>query len=168
MGAWVNSDTTNPGPRPARMAISHDNGGFDRSLGFDTRGGGGLPPDWMSFKGSGVGSSGVDVVVDTWVFLAAVYDQASGSLRLYVNDQEFSTVSSFGGGFASTRIGSNPGFGEFFDGRIDEVFFFNEALSKDEIDQIRINGVPEPTSFLLLSLGWMCSATAIRYRTHRS
>ena len=51
------------------------------------------------------------------------------------------------------RIGSNPRFGEYFQGTIDEVFFFDETLTKSRLDNIMNNGVssvPIPPSLVLL------------------
>lgn len=140
MGAWVNSDVADR----VSQVISHDNGSFDRGLGMDTRSGGGSIPDWSTFTGSGILVSGVDVTVGDWVFLAVVYDQDAATVRLHVNDLVFNTSGTFGSGSTFTRIGMNPGFGEFFDGRIDNVFIFNEALSESRINEIR----NDPSSFL--------------------
>lgn len=154
-GAWVNADVNNG----IRQVLSHDNGGFDRSLGMDGRGGGGVPPDWSSFMGTGVLGSGVDVVTGDWVFLAAVYDQTTNSVRLHVDDLSVTVSGSFGSGHNTVRIGSNPSFGEFFGGRIDNVFIYDEALSVSRIEEIRLGGagaiqaaIPEPTTFVVWSL----------------
>lgn len=41
---------------------------------------------------------------------------------------------------------------QYFDGVIDNVFFFNEVLSPTRIEQIRLNGasaIPEPSAAIL-------------------
>src|SRR4030042_742384 len=96
----------NPGPHPQltrgagvqasatdgiRQVISHDNGGYDRSLGLDWRQGydGSTTQGWAAFAGgggvlnSGRGHSGART------FLAVVYDQAAWSVTLYVNNSSF-------------------------------------------------------------------------------
>lgn len=156
-GAWVNADRITGNPRSGvRQVLSHDNAGFDRSLGMDVRFGGGVPSDWSTFAGSGGGlGSGIDVVIGDWVFLAASYDQVAGQVKLYVNDQVFSTTGVFGSGFSNVRIGSNPGFGEHFAGRIDNVFLFDEVLTDDRVADIRDSGfqaVPEPSSITIFGL----------------
>jgi hypothetical protein len=172
MGAWVNTNTPSVWASRGRAVISGDNGHYDRHIGFDIRGGAGTPPDWMTFTGNGVFASGVDVVTDTWVFLAAVYDQTTQTARLYVNDQVFTTTTDFGTGVNYVRIGCNPAFGEYFDGRIDDVFFFNEALSDQQVAQIRINGIPEPSTLALLALAAVgllaCARRRQRTRCARS
>ena len=169
MGAWVKPDTTDTGPRPTRMVISHDTGNFDRSLGLDPRNGGRDPnPDWAIFAGAfEVESSDVEVVADAWVFLAVAFDQSTGTARLYVDDQEFELPTFYGGsGLATLRIGSNPTFGEFFSGVIDEVFFYDVVLARPQIDLIRTHGVrvPEPATTALLGLAGITIAVSRRRR----
>lgn len=150
MGAWVYAtDTT-----PIRQIISHDNGGFDRSLGIDSRGGGG----WSAFTGSTV-LSGIPTSANAWKFVAVVYYQGTSQVMLYVDGVTISTTGTLGTGWDYIRIGSNPSYGEYFKGYIDEVFIYNEALSVSQLDDIRRNGVhpfnavPEPVTVLLLGLG---------------
>jgi len=152
MGAWVKTDTMTT----VRQIISHDNGNFDRSLGLDSRGGGG----WAAFTGTGVLASGWSSVnVGQWAFLAVSYNQATNSVKLYVNGTEFTTTGQEGaaGGWNYLRIGSNPSYGEYFDGVIDEVFFYDQYLSKEELDRLRTNGqqaaIPEPASMILFGVG---------------
>lgn len=146
-GAWVNSS----GATGIRKILSHDNGGFDRTLGLDTRPGAGTT--WSTFTGSGVQGTAA-VTPGSWQFVASVYDETSSTATLYVDGIASTYTSSFGSGFSSMRIGSNPGFGEYFSGLIDDVFIFDEALSIDQLDAIRQGGVntavPEPGTLLLL------------------
>lgn len=153
MGAWVRTSVNNP----TQQIISHDNGSFDRSLGYDTRGGGGT--NWSSFTGAGVLSSGVSVAstLNQWVFVAAVFNQNTSSVTVYTNTSSASASTSLGSGHTFTDIGHNPSFGEFFQGEIDNVFFFDEALDAAAIDNIRLGGanailgtaIPEPSTYLL-------------------
>ena len=164
-GAWVNADA-NDG---VRQVLSHDNGLFDRSLGMDFRAGGGSPSDWSSFTGSnidtsgGILSSGVDVTIGNWVFLAAVYDEVTATVHLHVDGLVVTALDSeFGSSHNALRIGSNPlsdGI-EFFAGQIDNVFIYDEALSASRIEEIRAGGaeailvpVQEPISLALIVLG---------------
>ena len=139
MGAWVKADVGNP----VRQVISHDNGGFDRSLGIDNRGGG---TGWSAFAGTGSVLGFDPVQLDDWTFIAVVYEQAASLVTLYVDGTTYSKTGSLSGGATTTRIGASIGFSEYFDGVIDEVFFFSDALSTTELDDIRTNGVlPAPT-----------------------
>ena len=52
MGAWVQSTALITDLYTRQQVISHDNGGYDRTLGIDYRGdGGGSPPGWSAFSG---------------------------------------------------------------------------------------------------------------------
>jgi len=145
MGAWVQSNTTGS----IKKVISHDNGGYDRTLGIDTRAGGG----WSAFTGSGV-LGNQPVSTGSWQFVAVTYDQVAQNIMLYVDGVTQSTAGIQGTGHATTRIGGNPSFNEYFNGRIDDVFFYDEALSIAELDDIRLNGVsavPIPTAAWLFA-----------------
>jgi MYXO-CTERM domain-containing protein len=147
MGAWVRPASGNSS---VHQIISHDNFGFDRSLCIDFRGGGGS--SWSSFTGQGILASGVAPVVDQWVFLAVVYNQTAGTMRLHVDGQVFSRTTNFNPGQTILNIGRNPnGNGEHFRGLIDEVFFINGELSTDQVENIRVNGVPTPGAAGLLA-----------------
>lgn len=148
MGAWVATNEVGP---IIRQIISHDNGSFDRSLGLDYRGG---LNGWSTFLGGSV-LGGQTATVGAWTFVAVSYDQNAGTAMLYINGATYTSSGAYdGGGYNFTRIASNPGFGEFFNGTIDEVFFFSSALTASQLDNIRLNGVmaavPEPTTTSLL------------------
>lgn len=145
MGAWVKSDNASA----TKKFISHDDGAYDRTLGIDNRGGG---VGWSAFTGTGSVLGFEAVNIGTWTFVAVSYDQAASTATLYVNGNSFTETANLSSGFSSTRIGSNPGYGEFFDGVIDNVFFFDEVLSPSRITEIRLNGasaIPEPSSAVL-------------------
>jgi hypothetical protein len=74
------------------------------------------------------------LAINTWTHLAATYDGATQ--RLYVNGTQ--AVSRTQTGTIQTsgsplRIGGNSIWGEYFQGRIDEVRIYNRALSQAEI-----------------------------------
>jgi hypothetical protein len=105
-----------------------------------------------------------------WTFVAVAYDQPAGTSMLYVNGQTYTGTASNGSGWNFTRIGSNPSFGEYFSGTIDNVFFYSSALTASELDAIRINGVsavPEPSTTMLLLGGVAATAIVMARRSRR-
>ena len=75
--------------------------------------------------------------LNAWTHLAATYDGTT--LRLYVNGAQVGSRALAGALLTSTgvlRIGGNSIWGEFFQGRIDEVRVHNRALTPTEIQTI--------------------------------
>jgi hypothetical protein len=139
MMAWARPD------KAGNTIISHDNGDFDRTIDIDTRGGG---LGWSAFTGSGVLGFN-PVTIGKWDCLATVYDQDAQTVKLYVNDEVYDTKGKPGRGWDYTHIGSNPSFGAYFAGTIDEVRIYNSALSTSEIKSIcegKAPPVSDPTS----------------------
>jgi hypothetical protein len=133
MGAWVRPTAGNA----VRHVLSHDNGGYDRDLCIDTRGGG---LGWSAFRGSGV-LGFVPVVLDEWIFLAVVYDQGAGTVRLHAGEQVRSGSGTLGAGNTFVEIANSPCCDLNFAGDIDNVFFIEGALTAERINQIRIEGI---------------------------
>lgn len=127
--AWVRADSTDA----VRQVVSHDDGGFDRSLGIDTRGG---VEGWSAFAGTGGVVGGRAVEPGEWTFLAVVYEGLSETVRLHVDDEVFEKAGRSRSGERYLRIGSNPGYGEFFAGAIDEVRIYGRALSRAELAEL--------------------------------
>ncbi|MGB7532346.1 MAG: LamG domain-containing protein [Halobacteriota archaeon] len=139
MLAWVRPDDDSP----IKQVISHDHGGYDRSLGIDSRGGG---TGWSAFSGSGGVLGYHPVTIGEWVFVAAVYDQDAETVKLYVNEAMYEEKGSLGPGWEYIHIGSNPSFVEYFSGIIDEVKIYNYALSNADIQKLYAGGVPTPVT----------------------
>jgi hypothetical protein len=81
--------------------------------------------------------------LNTWTHLAATYDGAV--LRLFVNGVQAGSRSAPGSLVASSgpvRIGGNSLWGEFFQGRIDEVRIYRRALSPAEISDVMSTPLP--------------------------
>ncbi|MBB1093766.1 LamG domain-containing protein [Rhodopseudomonas palustris] len=170
-GAWVKPSTISA-PYFIQSVISADNGGYDRDINIDRRGGN----TWSVFAGSistsdymtgyannnyGVFGSGISPATSEWTFLAAVYDQNVNSMTFYVNDQSFQITTNFGSSQNYFTIGRNPGSGSYedFHGLIDNVFVYDEALSLEQITSVYqgrytfSSAIPEPTSAILIGLG---------------
>jgi hypothetical protein len=128
--AWVRADDASP----VRQVMSHDNGGYDRSLGIDTRGGG---HGWSAFAGSGGVLGFRPVEKGRWTFVAAVWDQPARKVRLVVDDTVMEKDGEAGGSDRKPSLGRNPGYGEHFIGAIDDVRFHGRALDMGEIRAIR-------------------------------
>ncbi|WP_342305279.1 LamG-like jellyroll fold domain-containing protein [Methanolobus sp. ZRKC5] len=137
MALWVKSDSDSRG-----TVISHDNGGFDRTIAIDARGGG---LGWSAFSGSGGVLGYQAVTTNKWTFLAAVYDQDADIVELYVDGIRYEESGSLSSGWDYTHIGSNPSFGVNFDGSIDEVKIYNYALTQNEINSL-FEGETTPTA----------------------
>jgi hypothetical protein len=76
------------------------------------------------------------VTTNIWTHLAGTYDGAT--LRLYVNGVQVSSRSPSGPIAVSTnplQMGGDSIYGQYFQGRIDEVRVYNRALSATEIQR---------------------------------
>jgi hypothetical protein len=148
-GAWAKPSVATP----IRTVLTGDNGGFDRGINIDDRGGG----QWSAFTGNGVIGTGGAPSTSEWTFLAVVYSEPTDTVVLYVDEQTRVASSNFGASNPFFDIGHNPDFGEFFVGAIDNVFVYDESFSPSQIADIRVNGfasaVPEPSSSALLGMG---------------
>jgi hypothetical protein len=77
---------------------------------------------------------GARLAANVWTHLAATYDGAT--LRLYVNGVQVASRAQTGAIIVTSsplRIGGNGIWGEYFQGRIDEVRIYNRALSQAEL-----------------------------------
>ena len=145
MTAWVKAgDSEN-----IRLAISSDNGGYDRAMGMDNRQGG---QGWSCFAGNGKILGYHPVAVDEWTFLAAVYNQNVGTVKLFVDGSVYEKKAKIvGGGNDFILIGANGSTKlqrEFFMGVIDEVKIYDYALSDKELNSLYETGVAKPKTEL--------------------
>jgi glucose/arabinose dehydrogenase/PKD repeat protein len=75
-----------------------------------------------------------NLAANAWTHLAATYDGTT--LRLYVNGTQVSSVARSGAIATSNgvlSIGGDPLYGQFFEGRIDDVRIYNRALTQAQI-----------------------------------
>jgi hypothetical protein len=163
MGAWVKVADLTP---VIRGILSHDDVDFDRTLDLDTRGGGGL--QYCMFVGLPNGGNCGGAATSEWTFLVARYDATLGVAQLTVGETHFSKVAANnGGGLNTTFIGRNPSFDSPFVGLIDNVFFFDDYLSNDQLNDIYRQGidtVPEPTMLMLAGTAALVLARRRRQR----
>jgi hypothetical protein len=94
----------------------------------------GLPEANILAGGSNRTSEGMALPANAWTHLAGTYDGTA--LRLFVNGVQVASAP-VGGSIASStgplRVGGNGLWGEFFQGRIDEIRVYNRALTQPEI-----------------------------------
>lgn len=166
MGAWVQPDSLPPGGinQEQALIVSHDDGWFDRAFGLQSWPA--SPSGWAAFAGgNGVIGPNQSIAVPsaTWTFVAVVYDQTTTSATMYLDNDASTTgdpLTTASGtathftGNSFLYIGASPCCGDQWDGRIDNVFFFDEALSAEQVNAIRVAGtalpVPEPSILALL------------------
>lgn len=145
MGAWVKTATLSSG---LRKIIGQDNGGWDRVIGLDDRN---AAFRYSAFDGTGpiIGTPS-PVSTNDWTFIAVAYDAPNSQMTFYIDLDattvgplsDLTTAASFGSGFSTTAIGGirPDNNAEAWQGYIDNVFFFNQVLTKDEIVAIRDRG----------------------------
>lgn len=146
--------------------MSHDDGGFDRTLGIDQRVGNQV----SAFTGTGVLGSGFVPALNTWYHAAVSYD--GDLVSLFVNGAfATSAEDSTGPSVYNLFLGANPGFGEDLIGRMDDAFVFGRALAASEVAAIYRDGfgsgsVPLPATLPLVLIG-LAGLTATRRRLER-
>lgn len=149
MGAWVKTSSLDAG---LRKVLGTDNGGWDRTIGLDNRVEDGFA--YSGFHGGGVvtGLSAPDST-DAWTFIAAVYDDDASEMTLYLDldtssiDDDLESVTQetsfeFGGAGVGVSVGSvgPANGGEGWVGLIDNVFFFDEVLTEEQVKALRDGG----------------------------
>jgi uncharacterized protein (TIGR03437 family) len=136
-----------------RGLISSDDGGFDPTIDIDTRTTGGF--QYGAFYGSGVASIGQqNANTGQWTFVAVSYDNVAQTYILQVGNQQTTGSLNFDGngveGF--TFLGINPNFDYEFNGSMADVFFYNTALTANQLNAIYqggpsvVLGTPQITS----------------------
>ena len=150
MGGWFYADSLGGGNRGKFM--SHDNGGYDRTLGFDHRGDS-AGTNVAAFDGNFAADiDGAFTSFGSWIHYAVVYDDAGSAL--YMNGtlvETFTDQSALNDSSYSLFLGTNPGFNEDFDGMMDDVFVYDYALSDTDIADIYKTGFTAPPTVPLPS-----------------
>lgn len=123
--AWVYPTRVNYSSR--QQILSHDTGSYGRSLLIE-----GGTAKFGIFTGMNVWQP-VAVTPNEWQHVAVVF--AATNIYFYKNGVQYS----FGSpptprnSSAKLQIGRSPGYGEYFQGRIDEVAVYNRALTPAEV-----------------------------------
>ena len=142
-----------------RGLISSDDGGFDPTLGIDTRNG---SFQFTAFTGGNLAGIGT-ANNGQWTFVAVSYNNLTQTYILQVGNTQIAGTTYFDNGSLEGRtyIGINPNFDFEFNGEIADVFFYNTALSAWQLNAIAQGGpsailaIPnnQTTSLLLGSSG---------------
>jgi len=161
--AWVNPVGSNWGGILAKSPS--DGGGANHSGNYELRlqNNAGQNFQWLYEAGPGVNSTitlagGVGPAIGQWSHIALTHDSA-GNFSLYINGVQTSTAvagTAFGQLTNSNPLylGSRADLFTTFNGHLDEISIWDEALSPQQIADIHANGViPEPATSLLGFLG---------------
>jgi glucose/arabinose dehydrogenase len=127
--AWVNLDVASG----IRDVLIKEGAGVD-IYNLYARNWRGLPESNVLIGGTNRVAEGTALAANTWVHLAGTYD--GSVLRYFANGSLVASTNFSGSVPASTgplRIGGNSLWGEFFDGRIDELRIYNHTLAQSEI-----------------------------------
>ena len=154
-GAWVRTDNIEPG---LRKVMGHDNGGWDRTIGLDSRNGAFRYTSFTGFGRPVVGELKGEWFyllpgpknTEWWTFLAASYDGTAGTVTVYVDvdasttDDELISVTEearWNNGQETFAIGGlrPDNTAELWDGAIDNAFVYDTVLSAEEIAALRTN-----------------------------
>ena len=135
--AWVNPATTTAAWRDVIYK------GNDNYYLEGTSDHGGRPGRRRHLRHHVYGTSALPL--NTWSYLAVTYDRTT--IRLYVNGTQVSTLAATGAIASSTNpltIGSDPLYGQYFSGLIDDVRVYNTALTQAQIQTDMTTPVAPP------------------------
>ena len=138
--AWVNPATTAAAWRDVIYK------GNDNYYLMGTTDHSGAPAGGGTFAGANANAFAASALAtNSWTYLATTYDGAN--LRLYVNGTLAATQAKTGTITSSTNpltIGSDPIWGQYFNGLIDDVRIYNTALSASQIQTDMATPVAPP------------------------
>ena len=121
------------------------------------------PSGNWSYWGGNAGGSGAWNAVDgpavplnTWQHVAITYDSGTTTRRMFIDGVEVitSAVGMSPNALRDIHIGSGQDDGNnfFWNGNIDDVIIFDEALTAAQINDVRLNSIPEPSAAGLFGL----------------
>lgn len=180
VSAWVRFDqypTYLPGYGTGRDIVRRGNygnyalgtsGSASNQAGFGFAQSGGGSGDWVNVDGL----TGFDLA--EWSLFTAVYDRSAGAIRLYINGQldatrtnvtdpyAFDSTTTEIGNWYGTRTWEYPN----LVGSIDDVLFYNRALSSTEVTSLF--DIPEPPQIAGLMAVSLIAISRVRRRRCRS
>ena len=173
-GEWVNASNV-----VSRGLIGNLQGsGSNRGYGIRLESG--VPKIYISTSdfatGYAVAVSSTTLSINTWYFIAGVYDADTDLLKIKVNGGAFNTTSWANGSNLSAgdfHLGALDSSTWFLDGKLDLAFFYDKALTEAELNAIYNSG--NATAYSSLSAAqktdlvswWSLSETSgIRYDQH--
>ena len=150
---WMKADSANSCSLSNEVIVGRDDGPSSQlhwwvGIGCGSWANGGAAfvlRDKSGVIGYAVGTT--DLTDGSWYHIVAVRDASTSENRIYVNGtEEDSTIVTYADGFDSPTAALNVGWldlshGYHFDGTVDEVALYDEALSSDEIRQHRNEGL---------------------------
>lgn len=96
------------------------------------------------------------VPLDTWQHIAITYDSGTQTRKMFLDGGEVlsANLGVSPNALRDIHIGSGQDDGNnfFWNGNIDDVIIFDEALTAAQINDVRTNSVPEPSAFGLLGI----------------
>ncbi len=152
-GGWfliaTTADTTH-----IRGLISSDDGNFDPTIDVDTRTGG---FHYSGFYGGNLAFLSSPANNSLWTFLAISYDNVAHTATFDFAGGTATVSTGFDGNGVegTTYLGINPHFDFEFNGQMADAFFFNNALTYQQMEAIRLGGpaailAPEPATLGLM------------------
>lgn len=134
-GGWIKFDSISLDMRIMGVADSTPTNYIDLLLVSST--------NKISFQGTGLSTDAQTTTIITaggLYFIVGVYDSVNGRIKIYVNGKEETDNAVTGthtagtGDFALGRMGAYNA--DYFDGVLDDCFFFNKALTSTEIQSL--------------------------------
>ncbi|WP_310992956.1 OmpA family protein [Aequorivita marina] len=122
---WAKPDFDNK-----RMTVfSHDNGGFDRTMAVDARGGNAWK--WTAYCGSPIAGAKVDT--NKWSFVTVAFNQKENEILIAVDGKFYRKEAKSSKGLSFFHIGNNPSFGDPYFGLLDDIKIYDVALTEEQI-----------------------------------
>lgn len=153
ISAWIKADSFSGYP----MILAKTNGTTGKAFQFyiDQA----TSKTTMAVNFSGFASSTDTISTGAWTHVAVSWTSGTGAVAFYINGSASGTATGSTSITTNTDdccIGAKPagvGFSNYFNGLIDEVAFFNSALSASDVTSIYNSGVPTDISSLN-PVGW--------------